>query len=60
MSNIQLIQDFFGTVRKVSMDEFKALGSSERAELAQAIAAQRGLVAVNDGKGGVKWVPPSA
>lgn len=45
MSKVQIIRDFFEANggRKVTMDEFKALSPAERTELADAIAAQRGL-----------------
>ena len=51
-SGIVLIKEFFGTgdgARPVGMDEMKALSSEERAELADAIAAQKGLTKKTEG-----------
>lgn len=40
---VDLIKDFFGTDRPVSIDELKALSAAERRELADSIAEQLGL-----------------
>lgn len=48
MTAVQLLQDFFGSVRKLTMDGLKLMSSAERHELAQEIANQRGLVAKTD------------
>jgi hypothetical protein len=51
-SGVQLIREFFGEGgRPVTLDEMRNLASEDRKDLAEAVAAQRGLHAIQ-GKDG--------